>query len=110
MGLAHPHTLMTIMNMANTHKELKDFTKAERIYRQALDGHERSLGKDHEDTKYCARNLAVLLWETQLREYESPNGNGVKEPHSDRFRISQVRSIVSRGVVVVTLMRCPFLS
>ena len=65
IGLCHPHTLMTIMNMANTHKGLKDFTKAERMYRQALDGHERSLAKDHEDTKYCARNLAVLLWETQ---------------------------------------------
>ena len=31
------------------------------MYRQALDGHEKSLGKEHEDTAMCARNLAILL-------------------------------------------------
>ena len=33
------------------------------MYRQALDGYERSLGKEHEDTKRCARNLGILLAE-----------------------------------------------
>ena len=49
------------MNMATTYNGLKDFAKAERMYRQALDGYERSLGKEHEYTKECARNLNILL-------------------------------------------------
>ena len=50
------------MNMAITYKNgLKDFAKAEEMYRQALDGYEKSLGREHEDTKRCAANLAILL-------------------------------------------------
>ena len=50
------------MNMATTYKEgLKDFTKVEEMYRLALDGCEKSLGKDNQSTKGCARNLAVFL-------------------------------------------------
>ena len=33
------------------------------MFRQALDGYEKSLGKDNKDTKLCARNLACLLEE-----------------------------------------------
>ena len=62
MGKTHPSTLDTIMNMASTYMEgLKNFAKAEKMYRQALDGFERSLGKEHDKTKRCAGNLAVLL-------------------------------------------------
>ena len=62
LGKTHPETLMTIMNMAGTYKDgLKDFVKAEKMYRQALDGRERSLGKEHEKTKNCVRNLNILL-------------------------------------------------
>eukprot|EP00518_Triparma_eleuthera_P017650 CAMPEP_0197550956 /NCGR_PEP_ID=MMETSP1320-20131121/4373_1 /TAXON_ID=91990 /ORGANISM="Bolidomonas sp., Strain RCC2347" /LENGTH=44 /DNA_ID= /DNA_START= /DNA_END= /DNA_ORIENTATION= len=43
--------------MANAHQRLKDFVKAEEMYRLALDGYEKSLGNKHEDTKRCARNL-----------------------------------------------------
>ena len=39
---------------------LKDFTKAEELYRLALDGFDKSLGKDHQETKNCAANLARL--------------------------------------------------
>eukprot|EP00518_Triparma_eleuthera_P002512 CAMPEP_0182466170 /NCGR_PEP_ID=MMETSP1319-20130603/11596_1 /TAXON_ID=172717 /ORGANISM="Bolidomonas pacifica, Strain RCC208" /LENGTH=65 /DNA_ID=CAMNT_0024666125 /DNA_START=1 /DNA_END=194 /DNA_ORIENTATION=- len=50
------------MNMAITYDVgLKDSTKAEEMCRQALDGYEKSLGKEHEETKRCARNLAILL-------------------------------------------------
>ena len=58
MGKTHPDTLRTIMYMANTYAGgLKDFTKAEEMNRLALDGYEKSLGRDHDDTKRCARNL-----------------------------------------------------
>ena len=48
---------------------LKDFTKAEEMYRVALDGSEKSLGKDRKDTKQYAENLAILLcWKLEAKE------------------------------------------
>ena len=38
MGKTNPSTLMTITNMALTYKKTYDFTKAEEMYRLALDG------------------------------------------------------------------------
>ena len=38
LGKAHPNTLMTITNMAIVHKKTENFTKAEELYRVALDG------------------------------------------------------------------------
>ena len=39
------------------------------MYRQALDGHEKSLGKEHEETKKCARGLVILLcWILKSKE------------------------------------------
>ena len=62
LGKTHPDTLDTIYNMALTYGDgLGDRVKEEEMYRQALDGYERSLGKDAENTKNCARNLAILL-------------------------------------------------
>ena len=43
---------------------LQDFKKAEMMLTLALDGCESSLGKHHEDTKMCARNLNILLSRT----------------------------------------------
>eukprot|EP00518_Triparma_eleuthera_P016242 CAMPEP_0197558154 /NCGR_PEP_ID=MMETSP1320-20131121/18564_1 /TAXON_ID=91990 /ORGANISM="Bolidomonas sp., Strain RCC2347" /LENGTH=62 /DNA_ID=CAMNT_0043119435 /DNA_START=1 /DNA_END=186 /DNA_ORIENTATION=- len=41
LGKTHPSTLNTIMNMATAYTVgLKDFVKAEVMYRQALDGYE----------------------------------------------------------------------
>ena len=69
VGKTHPSTLDTIMNMASTYMEgLKDFVKAEKMYRQALDGFERSLGREHDKTKLCAVNLAVLLGQKGEKE------------------------------------------
>ena len=42
-------------------EELKDSPKEEKILRRAILGYERSLGKEHEDTKGYARNPAILL-------------------------------------------------
>ena len=57
----HPDTLRTIKNMAGVCVGFEDFVKAEEMQRLALDGYEKSLGKDHKHTKWCAWNLAVLL-------------------------------------------------
>mmetsp|Transcript_14880 Transcript_14880/g.29649 ORF Transcript_14880/g.29649 Transcript_14880/m.29649 type:complete len:85 (-) Transcript_14880:51-305(-) len=57
------------MNMAKTYRDgLTDYVKAEEMYRQALDGREKSLGKEHEHTKGCARILAVLLGHKREKE------------------------------------------
>ena len=57
----HPDTLMTIEGMGDVYKKIKNFTKAEGMYRLALDGYDMSLGKDHRLTKNCAFNLASML-------------------------------------------------
>ena len=36
------------------------------MVRQALDGYEKSLGKQHKDTKRCARNLACLYQASKM--------------------------------------------
>ena len=60
----HPDTLTTIMIMAVAYMDgTKDFTKAEEMFRLALDGREKSLGKDHERTQERAFNLAVLYFQ-----------------------------------------------
>ena len=46
--------------------------KAEELNRRALEGHEAQLGNDHEDTKTCAKNLAVCL--ATMREKETKSG------------------------------------
>ena len=62
MGKTHPQTLMTTMDTASLKMDgTKDFAKAEEMYRRALDGHEKSLGKDDGETKKCAGNLKILL-------------------------------------------------
>ena len=47
---------MGIVILTTVHKNgLEDLAKAEELYRLALDGLEKSLGKDHEHTKSCAK-------------------------------------------------------
>ena len=58
--------LMTIENMVITYQVgTKDFSKGEEMMRLALGGYEKSLGKDHEVKKKCARNLAASLLERE---------------------------------------------
>ena len=50
--MTHPDTLITIMSMGVIFDVgMKDLAKAEEMYRLALDGHEKSLGKDDQDIK-----------------------------------------------------------
>ena len=49
---------------------MKDFAKAEDMFRLALNGYEKSLGKDHEGAKRCARNLARLYLESVINNKE----------------------------------------
>eukprot|EP00518_Triparma_eleuthera_P020355 CAMPEP_0197556304 /NCGR_PEP_ID=MMETSP1320-20131121/14912_1 /TAXON_ID=91990 /ORGANISM="Bolidomonas sp., Strain RCC2347" /LENGTH=65 /DNA_ID=CAMNT_0043117419 /DNA_START=21 /DNA_END=215 /DNA_ORIENTATION=- len=59
------------MNMANTYMVgLKDFKKAEQMYRLSLDGLERSLGKGHESTKKCAKSFAKLYSKSAMNDEE----------------------------------------
>ena len=62
LGKTHPDTLKIITHMAVVFEVgLKDYVKAGEMYRRALDGYEKSLGKKHESTKRSAMNLALLL-------------------------------------------------
>ena len=70
LGKTHPSTLATVMNMGNAYvcmlgvdhdPSKKIFERAEGLYRQALEGRESSLGRQHIDTKKCAMNLAGLF-------------------------------------------------
>ena len=68
LGKTHPDTLRTILNVAITYEDgLKNFEKSEEMYRLALYGNEKSLGRDHENAKRCARGLAVLLQMQELQ-------------------------------------------
>ena len=60
---------MTITNMGMVYMEgWKDFARAEEMAWLALYGHEKSLWKDHEHTKDCARNLNILEKMEKLEE------------------------------------------
>ena len=80
------------MNTANTYSDgLKDYAKADEMYRCALDGYERSLGKGHKDTKRCARNLACLFQASDM--HSKPKTELVKDyPHlmSEREWVSRM--------------------
>ena len=53
----HPDMLKSVMNITNVHKVQKDYGKADELYERALEGFEAQFGKDHKNTKLCARNF-----------------------------------------------------
>ena len=62
LGKTHYSTVATIEGMARVHMDgLKVFTKAEEMYRLALDRYEKTMGKDHFVTKRCAMDLIRML-------------------------------------------------
>ena len=69
------------MNMANTYANTDYFTKAEGTYRCDLDGREKSLGKGHERTKICAKNLAKLYYQSKLSDKEKIRYLSARHPH-----------------------------
>ena len=76
LGKTHPDTLATIENMATTNMEgfmahtkgFTDLSKSEGMFRLALSDYEKSMGKEHERTKTCAKNFAALLGLRNERE------------------------------------------
>ena len=62
MGKTHPDTLHTIEGMAIVYNNTENFTNAEELFRLALDGLEKSLGKVHKDTWTCANCLRKVLF------------------------------------------------
>ncbi|GMH76932.1 hypothetical protein TrLO_g9984 [Triparma laevis f. longispina] len=50
-----------MMNIAIVYQIMKDFGEAEELYERALEGKEGQLGKDHESTIRCARNIKLCL-------------------------------------------------
>ena len=78
---------MTILNMANAYMiGPKDFTKSEEMYRLAtdrlaLDGFQKSLRRDHEVTKRCARNLARLYLESAMNDKDKMGALSARYPH-----------------------------
>ena len=57
LGKAHPDIMKAIMNMADMYFRQLDCKKAVEMCSLALDGCEKSLGKDHKDTKLCNSDL-----------------------------------------------------
>jgi tetratricopeptide (TPR) repeat protein len=63
LGLEHPKTLSTLMNLAQNAKMLKKYDVAEPRYREALSLSRRVHGDEHTRTLRCLRYLAVFLTE-----------------------------------------------
>ena len=81
LGKTHPETLMTIVSMAIVYEDgLEDSTTAEETHRLALDGHEKSLGKDHKDTNNCACGLGILL-ARKMKDKEKTRALVAEYPH-----------------------------
>ena len=98
LGKTHPDTLDTIMNVAIVHTKTKDFTNAEEMYKRALDGHEQSLGKEHESTKRCARNMARLYRESEINDEEKMRFLVARHPHlvqGDDARALSIRPFIA---------------
>ena len=89
---------MTITFMAGAYMDgLKDYVKAQEIYRLALDGYEKWLGEDHEGTKMCAISLAVLLC-LKLKSKKKMRSLVARCPHltqGDAPRARYIRSFIA---------------
>ena len=77
---------------------MKDFTKTEEMYRQALDCFEMSLGYDHELTRDCAMNNAALFCDREMNDKEKMRSLVVRCPHlvqGDDSRAAYVRAFIT---------------
>ncbi|GMH79926.1 hypothetical protein TL16_g08324 [Triparma laevis f. inornata] len=62
LGKTHPATLETVANIAMSYDDgLKQYDKAMEYYARAMKGWEMIFGKDHSDTRGCARNYRDCL-------------------------------------------------
>ncbi|GMH90529.1 hypothetical protein TL16_g11794 [Triparma laevis f. inornata] len=55
LGTTRPSTLYNVYNIASAYTNMNEYGKAEELFERALKGFESQLGKDHVDSKRCAR-------------------------------------------------------
>jgi Tetratricopeptide repeat len=58
LGAEHPDTLASMMELAVTLDELKEYSEAEQLYRKVVETRKRVLGPDHPITAASKYNLA----------------------------------------------------
>jgi tetratricopeptide (TPR) repeat protein len=61
LDTVHPHTLTSLNNLAGVLQSCGDFSSAEEIHREVLDGSRLVLGPDHPNTLSTCSNLAGVL-------------------------------------------------
>ncbi len=61
LGPEHPHTLVSVSNLAGLLYHQGDYAGAAALYRRALEASERVLGPEHPDTLNSVNNLADLF-------------------------------------------------
>jgi tetratricopeptide (TPR) repeat protein len=60
LGPDHPHSLMSVNNLANTLSETNCLDEAQKCYERALAGYSKTLGEKHPYTLMSLQNLANL--------------------------------------------------
>jgi hypothetical protein len=61
LGADHPETLHSVNNLAHMLDSRGDYAQAEALYRRALGGFERALGKERPTTVAARREHAHLM-------------------------------------------------
>ncbi len=72
LGKEHPHTLLSVNNLAGLYQAQGRYAQAEPLYRRALEASERVLGKEHPQTLNSVHVLAGL--------YQAQGRHGEAEP------------------------------
>ena len=97
LGKIHPHTLATITNMAGAYTNMDEIAKAKEMYRIALDGNEKSLGKGRQRTKDCPFNMAGLYHELKLNNKGKTKDLVARYPHltgGNTWRAVYIRAFI----------------
>jgi hypothetical protein len=61
LGVRHPHTLMSVKNLAGVLRDQGKYEEAEKLSWRALEGYKKELGVRHADTLTSVSNLAGVL-------------------------------------------------
>jgi tetratricopeptide (TPR) repeat protein len=69
LGEDHKDTLMTVNNLGEVYRRMKDYEKALECYERALKGSEKTLGKTHPDTLGTVMNIAIV-YDAGMKDYE----------------------------------------
>jgi hypothetical protein len=70
LGLEHPHTLISIGNLALTYWDQGRWKEAEELGVQVMETSKRVLGAEHPNTLSSMNNLAYT-WKSQGRDHEA---------------------------------------